>query len=209
MNGNGGESPSIYLEDRLPRWIRGGYDRAKSYLPPDKTQFLDIETRGVSYKDQIWCVGVAFWDDGFVFHQYIARNPLEAEIILEAYVEFAKRRPSVVSFNGKTFDLKRLDYHASANGLEVPRDKHVDVYKDVFEALRRKGIIKSAKLQSLEQSCLSFKRDRDVDGSKIPQIYSRYLQGGVPEPVAEALLHNRRDLITLAALYLMVLEKGL
>lgn len=210
MDGNGGESPSVYLEDRLPRWVNGVYDRAKSYLPAGKTHFLDLETRGVGYRDQIWCIGVAFWDNGFVFEQFVARNPLEARNILEAYVAFASRRPSVVSFNGRTFDLPRLDYHAdSIAGLKVPRDKHVDVYKGVFEQLRREGIVKSAKLQRLEQTCFKFKRVRDVDGSQIPGVYRRFVSGGDPEPVAEALLHNRRDLATLAALYLMVLEKGL
>jgi uncharacterized protein YprB with RNaseH-like and TPR domain len=121
-----------------------------------------------------------------------------------------KQRPDWISFNGETFDTSRLLARAKAYLQNSnPADNHIDVYQLYGSEARRRGL-KRVTLRELERVIFpDFKRTNHIEGRDIPDAYKAYIDGGDPHPVKNAIDHNTYDLVTLAALYLMALDKGL
>ncbi len=203
-------APARYVSKHLPKWAEAGYNLAMHCLPFGKTQFVDIETRGLAKKDQIWLIGSAHINSkGLVVEQFLARDPLEEGSILRAFYSVTGQRPYWVSFNGETFDESRLNARAQAHLLPPAKcQRHVDVF-DIYRSDARKRRLKSVTLRELERVIFpSFQRTNHIEGRDIPAAYQHYIDGGDPNPVKNAIDHNTYDLVTLAALYLKKLQEA-
>lgn len=204
-------SPAKYARKHTQSWLDSSYGLAQSFLTPQRAQFVDIETRGLSPTNQIWLVGSAHLNaDGLVIEQLLARDPLEEGAIIREFFDLTRKRPDWISFNGETFDESRLLARAKAHLLQGnPAEKHIDVYS-LYRADAKKRKLQRVTLRELERVVFpDFKRQNHIEGRDIPAAYQDYIDNGDPLPLRNAINHNTYDLVTLAALYLKRLEEGL
>jgi uncharacterized protein YprB with RNaseH-like and TPR domain len=186
--------------------------------------FFDLETTGLSggAGTQVFLVGCG-WFDGdrsFVTRQFLlARYPDERPMLDTVAGELA-RAGALVTFNGKSFDAPLLEtrylFHRVAwNGRQIP---HVDVLHPArrfwktdsgraftarFDRDPERVSLQSesgCSLGALEKQILGVRRTGDVAGVEIPARYFHFVRTGDARPLAAVLEHNRRDLLSLAAL---------
>src|SRR3989344_3778885 len=200
------DRPARYAIERLDSLLSGDYLKATSYLDPNKLLFLDLETTGLGYDKPIWLIGILTLENGrLTIPQLLARDIFEEERILKKFAEYMATKPYWISFNGGTFDTKRLEKRSQACMLPSPKfEKHIDIFP-IYKKLKRKRL-RSVKLSELEKILFGgeFKRENHIEGADIPKAYRGYLNGGDPRPVFNAIEHNAQDLITLFDLYLQL-----
>jgi uncharacterized protein YprB with RNaseH-like and TPR domain len=167
------------------------------------TVFLDTETTGLSGGSgtAAFLVGVGFADgDRFCVRQYFMRDYHEEPAQLLALAEDLARFSSVVTFNGKMFDVPLLEARYALQRGRFPLDGAPHL--DLLHPARRlwKARLESCRLQSLEASLLRVRRNGDVPGDEIPHIYFDYVRRRDPRALARIFHHNRLDILSLAAL---------
>ena len=186
--------------------------------------FFDLETTGLSggAGTQAFLVGCARFeaDGSFVTRQFLLARYVDERRLLETVSAELARAGTLVSFNGKSFDLPLLEtrylfHRLPWNGRELP---HVDVLHPArrfwwtdpgraFQARRdgdpeRIALHKDGRcsLVALERQIVGARRAGDVPGFEIPGRYFQFVRSGDARPLAAVLEHNRLDLLTLAAL---------
>jgi len=167
------------------------------------TVFLDTETTGLSGGSgtAAFLVGVGFADgDRFRVRQYFMRDYHEEPAQLLALASDLARFSSVVTFNGKMFDLPLLEARYALQRERFPLDGAPHL--DLLHPARRlwKARLESCRLQSLENALLHVRRNGDVPGDEIPHIYFDYVRRRDPRALARIFHHNRLDILSLAAL---------
>ena len=165
--------------------------------------FLDTETTGLSggAGTVAFEIGLGFIDHrGMVIRQYVMRDYSEEGPMLEEIAGLFRRFDTVVSFNGKTFDLPLLESRMVMNRirLSVTQMPHLDL----LHASRRvyKLRLRRCNLSSLEEAVFGCKRCDDLPGAQVPQRYFDYIRTkefSLPEDV---LRHNLDDVKSLACL---------
>ena len=179
---------------------------AGSFEPEDFV-FLDIETLGL-FSRPIILFGVGVIEQGrLVVRQYLLRDICEEAAALTATVgEFSGRRPALVTFNGKAFDLPYVQDRLAYYGIRpVSRIPHFDVLH--FSRRRWKGQFASCRLGELESSILGVAREDDVPGQMVPEFYETYLKTKNCGPLVPVVDHNRQDVVSLARLFFYLLEE--
>ena len=167
------------------------------------TVFLDTETTGLAGGSgtAAFLVGVGFVDgDRFRVRQYFMRDYHEEPAQLLALAEDLSRFSSIVTFNGKMFDVPLLEARYALQRARFPLDGAPHL--DLLHPARRlwKARLESCRLQSLESSLLRVRRNGDVPGDEIPRIYFDYVRRRDPRALARIFHHNRLDILSLAAL---------
>jgi uncharacterized protein len=184
--------------------------RAKGLREQDLTNllFLDTETTGLAggTGTLAFLIGLGYFtDNGFLLKQYIIRDPTEEPAMLLEVANLFDKFPSIVSFNGKAFDIPLLRARYILNRLPVPFEdlSHLDL---LFLCRKLwKNRLKSRALQDLESEILDIPRTEDeVPGYMIPEIYFDYLRTGNAEPLKGVVYHNGMDIVSLAALFLHI-----
>jgi len=201
------------IRRNIPAWQSGRLKNQKNenfFIPLQDVIFLDIETRGLKYKNQTFLNGIAYYHKKrktFVFDGLFARDPYEEKAILKSLELIVQSRKGIITFNG-AFDLSRLENRFKAHLINWvwPRDKHLDMYHAISPYNKFEGV-DGRKLTDYEVAIFRFKREcDDVAGAEIPKAHSKYLRGGNPEPLARVVKHNMLDIITTAALYVYLLR---
>lgn len=177
-------------------------DRGLSEFDPSRALFLDTETTGLSGGTGMmaFLIGAGRFDQGrFVVEQWFLREPSEEPAMLCALRERIESASSIVSFNGKAFDLPLLRARYVMNRLGVPSTPpHFDL---VHVARRIYGDrMSQCRLVHLERDVLGFVREGDVHGSEIPSRYTAFLRHGDAEGLIPVVEHNLWDVIAMAAL---------
>ncbi len=177
-------------------------DRGLDGFDPARALFLDTETTGLSGGTGMmaFLVGAGRFEDGrFVVEQWFLRDPAEEPALLCALRERIEQCTSIVSFNGKAFDLPLLRARYIMNRLGVPATPpHFDL---VHVARRIYGErMEQCRLVHLERDVLGFVREGDVHGSEIPSRYTAFLRHGDAEGLVPVVEHNLWDVIAMAAL---------
>jgi uncharacterized protein YprB with RNaseH-like and TPR domain len=171
---------------------------------PESLVFLDTETSGLAGGTGTFAflVGVGrYTPEGFHLAQYFMRDPLEEPALLLALEEFLAPCQTVVSFNGKAFDVPLLDTRYTMYGWKSPFRELSQV--DLLHLARRlwRDRLPSRTLANLEVQILHARRtDEEIPGWMIPEIYFDYLRGGDARPMQRVLYHNAMDVVSLAAL---------
>lgn len=170
-------------------------------FPVERALFLDLETTGLSRGTGTYAflIGVGrFVDGGFRLRQFFMRDYSEEYTLLEALRTELADAEAVVTFNGRSFDWPLLETRATMNRLRLPRLPHLDLLHPARRVWR--PIIGGCSLTELEQAVLELKRHDDVPGFLIPQRYFDFLQTGDATPLTDVLMHNRLDILSMAAL---------
>jgi uncharacterized protein len=174
-----------------------GFDAARAL-------FLDTETTGLSggTGTLAFLIGMAWFEGSSLRVEQLLLTDLEAEEAM--LVRVAARiaaAGSLVTFNGRTFDLPLLRSRFVMARVKPPAEPpHLDL---LHVARRIYGArVERCALTTLERDVLGFERVGDVDGAEIPALYQRFLRGGprAREDLLPVVEHNVWDLAALAAL---------
>jgi uncharacterized protein YprB with RNaseH-like and TPR domain len=171
---------------------------------PEDLVFLDTETSGLvgGTGTFAFLVGAGrYTPDGFHLAQFFMRDPFEEPALLLALEEFIAPCRTIVSFNGKAFDIPLLDTRYTLQGWKSPFRgfSHVDLLHLARRLWRDR--LPSRTLANLEVQILRANRtDEEIPGWMIPQIYFDYLRDGDARPLQRVFYHNAMDVVSLAAL---------
>lgn len=165
--------------------------------------FLDTETTGLSggAGTVAFEIGLGFIDErGMVIRQYVMRDYSEEGPMLGEIASLFRRFDTVVSFNGKAFDLPLLESRMVMNRIRLPVTQMPHL--DLLHAARRvyKLRLKRCNLASLEEAVLGQHREDDLPGAQVPQRYFTYIQTREFSLLEDVLRHNLDDVKSLASL---------
>jgi uncharacterized protein YprB with RNaseH-like and TPR domain/predicted nucleic acid-binding protein len=185
-------------------------DSVQAAIDPEQWLSLDTETTGLAGGTGTYAfmVGIAWWDaGGLQVEQFCMRDLDEEHSLLLELSERMKKRPVLVTFNGKSFDWPLLEtrYRMTRSVPAFPPTLHLDLLHPARQLWRLR--LGSVRLRDLERHVLGrdgrpldWSRHDDIDSSLIPQMYFDYLRGGPAEPLVGIFRHNQMDLRGLAAL---------
>jgi len=174
--------------------------------------FIDLETTGIAggAGTYAFLVGCGWFAGGtFRIRQFVLSGFAAERALLEAVGELAAESGTLVSYNGKSFDLPLIETRFALHRLPSPFGElpHIDMLHPArrmwrVENTRRvfdqKDVAYTCRLSTLEQHLCGYVREGDVAGFEIPACYFRYVHAGDPRPLAAVLEHNRLDLLSLA-----------
>jgi len=162
---------------------------------------LDIETTGLSggAGTVAFLVGLGWFEDGaFLSTQYLLTRLTGERQLLTHIGEQLKGTGTIVTFNGKSFDLPIIEtrwlYHRLMPPL--PSVAHLDL----LHPARRLWWGERSTLFDLERIVLRFCRRGDPPSAEIPARYVAYLRTGRFSLLGPVLEHNRLDVLSLALL---------
>jgi len=169
---------------------------------PRKAAFIDTETTGLSggAGTAAFLVAVGFIEgDAFIVRQYFMRDFHEEKALIRAVERDLERFDTIVSFNGKQFDVPLLE---SRFRLQRRVFRQTSRHLDMLHPGRRlwKARLESCSLQSLERGVMGFHREDDIPGAFIPERYFEYLRRKDGRLMVQVLEHNLQDIVSLAAL---------
>ncbi|MFT8871209.1 MAG: ribonuclease H-like domain-containing protein [Sporolactobacillus sp.] len=170
--------------------------------------FFDTETTGLSSGagQMIFLIGLArFTAAGFELRQYFLPGPGHEVAFYNAFLHEAASLKNLVTFNGKAFDWPRVKTRYQFVRDRVPLLPAFGHF-DLLHASRRLWAdrLESVGLQAVEQHILGWKRDDDVPGKMAPFLYFQFLKRPDAQLIAGILQHNREDVLSLIALYILL-----
>ena len=187
--------------------------RASHAPDPAKWLFLDTEATGFigGAGNVAFLIGLAWWDSGGIqIEQLFMRDAAEEYSILLELARRLRKRPVLVTFNGKSFDWPLLvSRFQTTRTIPVPiLNAHLDFLHPAREIWKLQ--IGSVKLGHLEErvlgaASLGWSRREDIDGALIPRIYFDYVCGRAHR-LEGVFRHNRMDLRGLAAVAGRILQ---
>jgi tetratricopeptide (TPR) repeat protein len=166
---------------------------------------LDTETSGLAggTGTYVFLVGIGFRiEHGFKLAQIFMRDPSQEPALLAAITQILDSFDTIVTFNGRTFDVPLLNTRHVLNGFTSPFSamSHVDLLPLARRLWRNR--LPSRALSSLEIEILGLQRTREeVPGWMIPEIYFDYLRNGDARQLEGVFYHNAMDIVSLAALF--------
>ncbi|PTR16157.1 hypothetical protein C8R31_102171 [Nitrosospira sp. Nsp2] len=124
--------------------------------------------------------------------------------LLETVFTWIKPSAHLVSYNGKSFDVPLLitRYRLVRQTHPFADKPHIDLLHLTRRACGHGW--DDCRLQTAEQRLLGFRREDDFPSHLIPQAWSEFVRGGAVQPLAAIAEHNRRDVLSLAALLAML-----
>jgi uncharacterized protein len=172
----------------------------------DKIAVVDTETTGLAGGTGTYAfiIGIGYWRDSkFVVRQYILRDFLEEPAQLSAFASDLSTTTSLMTYNGKTFDIPLLRNRYRINRLDIPFETmpHFDFIHPCRRLFKRH--FNTLHLTNLEYRILGFERTEDVPSHLIPRLYFDYLQDRDDTRLLPILNHNRDDIVSL---YMLVQE---
>lgn len=192
--------PGISLK-RLAAWSG---DLNPNQLEGSQIVFLDTETSGLAGGTGtfVFMIGVGrFKENSFHLTQFFMRDPTEEAALLLALEEFLSPAQTVVTFNGKSFDIPMLNTRYILQRWHSPFTSmsHIDLLHLARKLWRQR--LPSRTLGNLEVAILGIHRtEEEVPGWMVPQIYFDYLRTGDARPMKSVFYHNSVDVLSLASL---------
>jgi len=171
--------------------------------------FLDTETTGLAGGAGTYpfLIGAGYFENGdFRLVQFFLPDFESEHAFLSDFSDLiggfagGKGFRSLVTFNGKSFDLSLLQNRFVLQRLDNPCEALVHL--DLLHPCRLlwRGHFEDCSLQTLEKHVLNYDRSPDLPSHLIPVSYFNYLHWGEFGPLREVLEHNRRDIISMAIL---------
>ncbi|MDR3279176.1 MAG: ribonuclease H-like domain-containing protein [Synergistaceae bacterium] len=167
--------------------------------------FLDLETTGLSGGTGTYaflCGLGRVEGDAFMVTQYFLKSPAYEAQWLSAIDADIPEGSTLVTYNGKTFDVPMLVTRHIMTRLRAHWESspHIDLLH--FSRKLYRGYLESCSLGNVERRVLGVRRSgEDVPGSMIPYLYMRYLRERDASPLRGVFYHNELDIASLAALY--------
>lgn len=175
-----------------------------------KLCFFDLETTGLAggAGTQAFLVGCAVIEDGGIrVRQFLLPGFEHERALLAKVAEWSAGQGTLVTFNGRTFDLPLIETRYLLHRLRFPLGEmpHLDMLHPARRLWKQRPTIagpalddESCKLSVLERHLAGYHRIGDVPGFEIPSRYFRFVRDGNAHPLEAVLEHNRIDLISLA-----------
>jgi len=173
--------------------------------------FFDTETTGLSggAGTVIFLAGIGFFDNKkFVVKQFFIDNPGKEVLLIENLRKIMERKKAVISYNGKCFDVPLLHSRAVMNRVKkVKVENQIDLLH--ISRFIWKSSLPNCKLTTIERKVLNINRtDEDIPGNLIPGAYRDFLLRRDDTQIKKIIYHNREDIVSLARVYLYLLEKS-
>ncbi|MCS4505726.1 ribonuclease H-like domain-containing protein [Arhodomonas aquaeolei] len=173
-------------------------------FPGRSAVFIDTETSGLAggTGTVAYLGGLARLDGtALALEQYLITAFAGEAAMLAAVRDALGGDDVLVSYNGKSFDapLLRDRFRLARQYHPLERTGHADLLHPVRRLFRRTW--PDCRLATAEARLLGFRRDDDLPGNQAPLVWSELLHGGTTERLPAVLDHNRRDLLSLAALW--------
>lgn len=213
----GGEilAPGVVLtERRVPLTTRHGavalrdaglpvHRLPEGDVDPRLSAFVDTETTGLSGGSGtvVFLLGAGrFEHDAFIVRQYLLTAFGGEADLLAAAAEWITAAKTMVTFNGRTFDLPLLAARCRLAGVadRFSRIAQVDLLHPTRRAFARRW--EDCRLATAERRLLRFEREDDLPGSEAPLSWFRFVRHGHATPLPRVAEHNYRDVVSLAAL---------
>ena len=177
-------------------------DEAFKDLSLAEAVFIDLETTGLAGGTGTipFLIGLGFFDgEAFKVVQFFL-NDLASEFkMLGELLDLLSDRKftSVVSYNGKGFDLPLLETRFTLNRLRCPLSDlpHLDFLFSARYLWKHK--YESCRLYNLALAHLGADRAEDIPSEEIPWRYFQYLRTGDFSLVEPILYHNQEDIMSL------------
>jgi uncharacterized protein YprB with RNaseH-like and TPR domain len=181
----------------------GGNARCSSDSPADRLLFVDLETTGLAggAGTYAFLVGCGWFDGGsFRIRQFFLASFSAERALLDAVAEVAGEAGTVVTYNGKTFDLPLMETRFVLHRKTTPFAgmPHLDMLHPARRLWRDDE--EGCGLTTLERTLCGHVREGDVPGFEIPARYFHYVRSGDAGPLKAVFEHNRLDLLSLAFL---------
>ena len=152
----------------------------------------------------------------FRVRQFFLASFAAERVLLEAVAAAAGESGTVVTYNGKSFDVPLIDTRFQLHRMETPFAgmPHVDMLhparrlwrSDAAAADREGSPVRRSPgeggccLGALEETLCGHTREGDVPGFEIPSRYFHYVRSGDARGLEAVMEHNRLDLLSLALL---------
>ncbi len=204
-----GRFPIARLWETSPDWISHISDGGIQATEPRRWVFLDTETTGLAGGTGTcaFLVGIGTIDDtGLRVRLYFMRDYDEEPAMLAGLAEHLSRFNTVITYNGKAFDIPLLETRYILKRQRSPFSAmdHLDLLHCARRLWRER--MPDCRLATLESGVLGFERQGDIPGALIPQRYFEFLRsrrGATLDPVFH---HNALDIVTLACLTSRTME---
>jgi len=187
--------------DIVAEWVGDHHIRQ---IQSDEFLYLDIETTGLTGGTGTYAflIGVGrFIGEDFHLAQFFMRDPLEEPAHLLALEEFISPCNTVVTYNGKAFDIPILTTRYITQGWTSPfaSFSHIDLLPLSRKLWRER--MPSRTLGNVETFILGARRtEEDVPGWMIPELFFDYLRSGDARPLKNVFYHNVMDVLAITAL---------
>ncbi len=169
---------------------------------PHRAIFLDIETTGLAGGTGTWAflIGTGRVEQGyFILRQYFLRRPAEERALLSHFATEAEAYPTMITFNGKMFDLPLIQTRQLLSGFrQTEPETHLDLLHCARILWRKR--LASRSLRSIEEALLGLQRHDDIPGAEIPAVYFDYLRRGKTERLKTVFNHNVLDILSMVTL---------
>ncbi|HYM81708.1 MAG TPA: ribonuclease H-like domain-containing protein [Candidatus Limnocylindria bacterium] len=206
------ERGAVYVHERLrsdvehprPHWGRLDMPPeeepdlvAAQSLGLGRALFLDLETGGFS-SSPVFLAGTMHWNGSdFVLRQYFARHYGEEACLLRALAAGLAGFETLVTFNGKSYDVPFLRDRARLHRVALPLPlRHLDLLHPARRRWRR--LLPDCRLQTLERWVCRRRRAGDVPSDEVPGLYHDFVRRGDPYRLIPVFHHNLLDVITMA-----------
>jgi hypothetical protein len=199
-------------------------DAARDALPARTTLlFLDLETTGLAggAGTRAFLVGCARLDEGGIAtRQFVLPGDEHERALLAELTGWAGHDCTLVTFNGRTFDLPLIETRFLFHRLPFPLEEvpHVDMLHPARRLWKQRATpagptpdADRCSLSMLEKRLAGVHRIGDVPGYEIPSRYFQFVRTGDARPLEAVLEHNRLDLLSTAlvmARTLSLIERG-
>lgn len=174
-----------------------------------KAVFFDTETTGLATGagTVIFLAGIGFFDGhDFLVRQFFLRTFTEESAFLWAVEQELAPFDTIVTYNGKSYDIPLLQSRFITASLDDPRlpGRHLDLLTPARRLWRLR--LPDCQLTTIELLIFNLQRTGDIPSHLIPEIYFQYLRAGTLVGLRQILYHNRIDVVSLAAAAAMMLS---
>ncbi len=164
--------------------------------------FIDLETTGLSGGTGVipFLVGMGYYrEDKFYVAQYFLGDPgAEEQMIKELNQFFSDMEfKSIVSYNGKVFDLPLLEtrFILKRQPFILSELPHLDFLFPARSLWAHK--LENCRLHNLALEVVETGRTEDIPSAEIPWRYFQYIQTGNYDLIEPILYHNQEDILSL------------
>jgi tetratricopeptide (TPR) repeat protein len=134
--------------------------------------------------------------------QLFLKEPADEPALLARLDQLLSPFDTVVTYNGKAFDIPLLNTRHVLNAFQTPFGEFHHI--DLLALARRiwKNRLPSRSLGTVESEILGVARGQEeIPGWMVPEIYFEYLKTGDARPLSGVFYHNRMDILSLGGLF--------
>ncbi len=166
---------------------------------------VDIETLGLSERPIILLGLAKINKDKICTSQFLLRDIADEPGAIWALVSQIEPKLSLITYNGRSFDIPYIKQRLAYYGLDSPLDNpHFDILHFTRRALKPK--LSDCRLDTVEKY-IGIEREINIPGALVPHFYDTYLKTKNVGPLVPIVEHNKQDLLTLASLFSRLFEE--